>query len=536
MGVRSFVSDYMNAERERKAARFEQVHGKRWPLQGLEVGPVSIIPARTYIDLLDDLGPRHFNEVYRQQAWVFTAINKIAVMAASLPFKSYGFDAARNRDRLPNEHPLADLISNPFPYGTTMDLVGAICRDVGRYDNALVAKGYEFPGSPPTELWPLDWSKVTIVPGETQPIQGFEYRTTSGKTKLFSRNDVVHFQLRGGVSPLEPLSRTLILEDAAQRQSIAEFRNGMKPSLIGKATQKLTSEQTDALKMALTAHQGPDNAGSVPIIPNVLDLSDFGRGSLKDAEWVAARELTRVEVAAVFGIDPTQIGILDHATFSNVQEAHLAFYMDTLRPWLGMIEDTLRVQLIQLEPAFADTFVEFDMADVLKGNIEQRSEAFQRFLQSGVMTPNELRRLENLPPVNDRGADALYVPLNMQPLDGRIPSPPGSPVGTPALASVEGGDGQLVRALAMKALHDLEQAEERGREHRDLLEALAKRDAPEIHVAPPDVNVNVRPPEKSRRVVFPDGRSAEIELDPTDDSKQLVTFSDGRTAEIKKED
>jgi hypothetical protein len=132
------------------------------------------------------------------------------------------------------------------------------------------------------------------------------------------------------------------------------------------------------------------------------------------------------------------------------------------------------------------------------------------------------------------------VPMNMTALDGRIPSPAGSPVGQPALAAAE-TRAALVDALAAKAL--AEPVDNEGNQQlalaiQEFAKAVADQPAPVVNVdvAPPDVNVNVRPPEKARTVVFPDGRKAEITLDQDDDTKQTVTFSDGRSAEINKED
>lgn len=52
------------------------------------------------------------------------------------------------------------------------------------------------------------------------------------------------------------------------------------------------------------------------------------------------------------------------------------------------------------------------MDEVLRGAFEQRAESLQKFVTSGVMTPNEARKLENLPALE--GGDDLLVPLNLR--------------------------------------------------------------------------------------------------------------------------
>lgn len=96
-------------------------------------------------------------------------------------------------------------------------------------------------------------------------------------------------------------------------------------------------------------------------------------------------------------------------------------YTDTLPPWTENIETTIHVQLRDPEIMFRGVFTEFDFSKVLQGNVDKRSQAYQRWLQSATYTPNELRRLENKPPIGDPNdpnnpANQVYVPLNMVPV------------------------------------------------------------------------------------------------------------------------
>jgi hypothetical protein len=65
---------------------------------------------------------------------------------------------------------------------------------------------------------------------------------------------------------------------------------------------------------------------------------------------------------------------------------------------------------------------------VLKGNIEQQTAAYQAGITGGWLTPNEVRRLENLPPITDQPeADQIHIPLNLGPVpEGmELPTVPG---------------------------------------------------------------------------------------------------------------
>jgi HK97 family phage portal protein len=294
-------------------------------------------------------------------------------------------------------------------------------------------------GAPPIALWPVDWAQVKILRGTTSPISGYRVETGTVR-KTWLPDEVLHFRgpsIDGiaGVSPLQALARTLILEDAAQRSSISSFRNGMRPATAYIVPGRLQQQQRAELEAKLRQQStGVDARGGNLLLEGGADLKSVTH-TAQEAELIMHRKLNREEVAAAYNVDPTQIGILDRATFSNVEEAHRGFYMDTLGPEATLVEDAFGTQLISRYFDFEGTFVEFDMADVLKGNLETRFEAYAKSLTAGWITRNEIRALENLPPVDDRGADSLYAPLNMVALDGRIPSNSDTPVGTPPLAS-----------------------------------------------------------------------------------------------------
>jgi hypothetical protein len=115
------------------------------------------------------------------------------------------------------------------------------------------------------------------------------------------------------------------------------------------------------------------------------------------------------------------VGILDHATFSNIEEQHKHLYQDTLGPWLTMIEEEYALQLIPDFDTSGRIYVEFNLAEKLKGTFEEQAKIMQTMVGAPVMTRNEGRARLNLSPSEDPGADELVVPLNV--LVGGLASP-----------------------------------------------------------------------------------------------------------------
>jgi hypothetical protein len=116
------------------------------------------------------------------------------------------------------------------------------------------------------------------------------------------------------------------------------------------------------------------------------------------------------------------VQILDRATFSNITEQMRSMYRDTMAPRLRFIESTLEMELRdgrmgeQVEPDFSEgVYAEFLMDEVLRGDFEVRVPAIAQAIQTGQLTPNEGRRIENRPPVE--GGDVLLVNGALLPVD-----------------------------------------------------------------------------------------------------------------------
>jgi HK97 family phage portal protein len=67
------------------------------------------------------------------------------------------------------------------------------------------------------------------------------------------------------------------------------------------------------------------------VLGEEMDYKPIGMTNV-DAEFVNNRKLSRSEVAAIFRVPAHKIGILDNATFSNIEHQSLEYVTDTLMP------------------------------------------------------------------------------------------------------------------------------------------------------------------------------------------------------------
>lgn len=404
-----------------------------------------------------------YAQIYRSQVWVRRAIDKYVWSFGQLPLKTYRLSADGERERVrggrvdsrPSQ--LVRLLARPQPGKPGSYLRQFITGSLMTYGNYLGV-----PMNPrtliaarsvglPTELWSVPWWMVEVTEGKEQPIDWFTVRGADGQAFPYRPEEVVHIPFWSpdsplGSSPLESLRQTLAIEDAAIRETRASFENGARPAGAFVVPERaLSSDRADEIRRELEAtYGGPDNAMKIAILNGNLEWKPMAF-SHRELELIPTRKLTREEVAAAFQIDPTQLGILDRATFSNVTEAHRAWYMDSVNPVAVHIEEHLEAAFLGRYPEWADLDLEFDLAEVLKGDLPARAAAYQQFIQVG-FTADEIRHFEGLPALGTPMSQQGFVQSALMPLAGAPPEQTGDETVMNALADA------VVRRIAERSL------------------------------------------------------------------------------------
>lgn len=381
------------------------------------------------IDLLG--GPAAYEAVVKAQPWVFAVVAKLTWSAARLPLNAYEWDdeAAASRQRARGSD-LDRLIHRPRPRARAFRLKAPLWWDLFVHGRALVVKVRPGAGAPPRELWNIPWPKVETV-SDNSGIVGFRVHLSGGAPIWVDPKDTIYIELPGG-SPLEPLRRTLALEDAGLDWQQASFRNGVTPRGAFVSDGKLDDRTLPRLRLELEKlYAGPENAGRFGLFDQGLKWAAMGQSAV-DADLVRQRMLSREEVCAVFDMPPPLVGILDHATLNNVEVLHNALYVDTLGPRLTLLEDEVQAQLVDDEPAWDGLWVEHNLNELLKPLPEARYRSYLMGQQSSTNTINERRAAENLPRIDDPVADTVFVPANMWPVGVDMPAPDPSAPGVPA--------------------------------------------------------------------------------------------------------
>ena len=97
---------------------------------------------------------------------------------------------------------------------------------------------------------------------------------------------------------------------------------------------------------------------------------------------------------------------------SGLEQQTIGFLIFTLRERLKRIEQAIMKQLLTPAERLRIT-VEFNFEGLLRADSAARASFYSQMVQNGIMTRNEVRRLENLAPLP--GGDDLTIQSNMIP-------------------------------------------------------------------------------------------------------------------------
>ena len=134
----------------------------------------------------------------------------------------------------------------------------------------------------------------------------------------------------------------------------------------------------------------------------------------EQSQLLESRRYGVEEICRWFGVPPVLIGASGATTWgSGISEIVSGFHKFTLNPLLCSIEQAIESRVLTLEER-ARTTVEFSLDGLLRGDTSARYAAYATAVQNGFKTRNEVRQLENDPPME--GGDELTAQTNLAPL------------------------------------------------------------------------------------------------------------------------
>lgn len=153
------------------------------------------------------------------------------------------------------------------------------------------------------------------------------------------------------------------------------------------------------------------NSNRTLLLPAELSYQNFTIPP-EDMQFLDSRKLSRAEIASIFNVPPHMIGDLEKATFSNISEQALQFVKYTMMPWVVSWEQEINRKLFSLQERAQGYYVKFDLAGLLRGAPKDRAEFYDKMIQSGVYSRQEVRAFEDMNPIE--GLDEMVISQNVK--------------------------------------------------------------------------------------------------------------------------
>ncbi len=338
-------------------------------------------------------------------AWA--CVNLLAGTIASLPLMVYR-DVNGERE-VAKDHPLYRLLhDSPNFDQTAVDFWEFIQGSLELHGNAYAEKG--FMSGRVVALTPIRPDLVQVKRSRDGSLE-YEW-TENGVRSVLSQERMLHIRgsgggPMGGASTLSVCRQTFNTASNIERASSAMFKNGVRPTgvMIKEGTPFQGTQRKEAEALLQEKFVGALNAGRPMLLDNGLKWQQLTINP-DDAQMLESRRFSVEEICRVFGVPPHMVGHTENSTSwgTGLEQQTLGFQKFTLRRRLKRIEQALEKQLLTPQDRAAGVTIEFNLEGLLRGDSKARSEFYSAALgdtqKPGWMVRNEVRALENLPPVD----------------------------------------------------------------------------------------------------------------------------------------
>jgi HK97 family phage portal protein len=355
-----------------------------------------------------------------KEATVFACIRILAEAVAKLPIKIY---KDTNGIKKATDHYLYNILKlRPNPYMSSEAFFKCMETQRNIYGNSYANIEFDDKGKVKA-IWPIDASKVEIFLDDKELFDSSNrmwYVVNVGNEKVKLKPDeILHFKgmTFDGITGITPITylKSLIQNASSGTDYINKFyQNGMQTKgiiqYVGDLDKK--AEETFRAKFEQMSN-GLKNAHRVSLLPLGYQFQPISL-SMADAQFLENNELTIRQIAAVFGIKMHQLNDLDRATHTNIEEQQRQFYVDTLMANLTMYEQEMTYKLLLNSELSEGYYCKFNVDALTRADIKTRYEAYRVAIQGGILTPNEVRAMEER--AAEDGGDQLLVNGNMMPI------------------------------------------------------------------------------------------------------------------------
>lgn len=351
---------------------------------------------------------------------VYRCVDVISDSVAQLPLETFSIDTEGFKRPFIN-HPIYSLMNDePNEDMTRFTFFKTMVASILLRGNAYAYIERDFRGNTVQLIYLQDHQVSIEWILDTDGVKRKRYRIVGFK-ELVEPKDMIHFlnfSYDGiiGVSTLTHARQSLGIATDSEAHAAKFFKGGA--NMAGIMTIEGTRVNTDQKQQNYdewSKRTDPitGNSNGIVILEGNMKYQPISINP-KDSQLLESRQFNVVDICRFFSVSPVKAFDLREANYSTVEATQLGFLTDTVAPMLVKIELELQRKLFKNSER-GKVKIEFNTTGFLRADKAAQGTYLNQMFQIGAMTPNEIRRENNLPKVEY--GDNAFVQVNIQTLE-----------------------------------------------------------------------------------------------------------------------
>jgi HK97 family phage portal protein len=338
-------------------------------------------------------------------ATVYACVNLIADTIASLPFRLMR-ETEEGTVYVPG---LIDDLVRRAPNGdyNSYTFRKAMLTQLLLRGNAYVLPIREGNSLSGFELVDTDLVEVDTTDG----VLRYQVHLTNGVKLRLKPSQIIHLKLWTldgiqGVSPITYARETIGTSMAATKHLGSFYGRGATPKGILQIQGTIRdADRIRQIGQQFDARYAGENSGGTAVLTEGAEYKPVAM-SMRESQFLETLRFGVEEICRLYKVPPHKVGHMEGAGYSNSIEAQNAqFLTDCIRPMVELIEMEFTNKVLNGNRHF-----NLDMRALMRGDIMTQVQRNVSYWNIGVISANEIRKEEGLPPIE--GGDEFYTPMH----------------------------------------------------------------------------------------------------------------------------
>ena len=371
-------------------------------------------PAKTSIKRRFNNWFKFYNSELANNETIFSAVTMKANAIASAPV-SINLDY---RKLNPGEHKLAYLFKyGPNPRQTMFSFIQYMEATRNTNSGAYAIIEYSNVLGDISAIWPLKSEFVEPIIDQDSGELYYEITDHDDNTKKYVHNSHVialeYLDNNGfkGINPLDVLKNTIDYDREIKEFSINQMKTSLKANAVVKIDTTLDEESLEEYDAMMEQMQ----ENGIIYLDDGKDIKELSAKTYIDPNIFDIEKITVERVERVFNIigKLTKGSSTNKTTSSDTED--LLYLKDSILPVIRQYEQEFSKKLLTTKEKMQGYEIKFNMNGYARATMEKRGNFYQILYRNGILSANEIRILEDLPPVE--GGDKRYMSRDLCPVD-----------------------------------------------------------------------------------------------------------------------